>query len=100
MVVPLSVLGNWEREVGRWCPGLNASSSTATRTSASRKEKLLHEPRKYHVVVTTYEMVGQETAALKKVDFEMMVIDEAHRLKNETSRLATLLRAHRAAAPL
>ena len=58
---------------------------------AAQKEILL-EGNAFHVCVTTYETVAQEVGCLKKMSFEMLVIDEAHRLKNETSKLATLLR--------
>ena len=57
----------------------------------AQKEVLL-ESRAFHVCVTTYETVAQEVTCLKKVNFEMLIIDEAHRLKNEGSKLATLLR--------
>lgn len=46
----------------------------------------------FHVCVTTYETVAQEVGCLKKIEFDMLIIDEAHRLKNESSKLSTLLR--------
>ena len=58
---------------------------------AAQKEVLL-KGHGFHVCVTTYETVAQEIGCLKKMEFEMLVIDEAHRLKNESSKLATLLR--------
>ena len=58
---------------------------------SEQKEALLGD-HAFHVCVTTYETVAQEVGCLKKVAFEMLIIDEAHRLKNESSKLATLLR--------
>lgn len=48
--------------------------------------------RGFHVCITTYETVALETAALRKIEWDVLVVDEAHRLKNESSRLATVLR--------
>jgi SNF2 family DNA or RNA helicase len=34
----------------------------------------------------------QEASALRKIEWCVLVVDEAHRMKNEKSKLATLLR--------
>lgn len=45
------------------------------------------------VVICTPEMVTAEDAnELAAVDWEVLVVDEAHRLKNHNSKLATTLR--------
>ena len=49
-------------------------------------------PGMFDVCVTSYEMVIKEKSALKKFHWRYIVIDEAHRLKNEKSRLAVTLR--------
>lgn len=46
----------------------------------------------FDVCITTYETVGLESSALRKVKWNVLVVDEAHRLKNETSQLSILLR--------
>jgi SWI/SNF-related matrix-associated actin-dependent regulator of chromatin subfamily A member 5 len=37
------------------------------------------------VIITTYEICIKEKAVLRKFHFSCIVIDEAHRLKNENS---------------
>jgi SWI/SNF-related matrix-associated actin-dependent regulator of chromatin subfamily A member 5 len=54
-------------------------------------ERLL--PQAFEVVVTTYELCLIEKSALKKLSFEYIVIDEAHRIKNADSILAQIVRA-------
>merc|ERR1711903_162716 len=49
-------------------------------------------PGGFDVCVMSYEMVIKEKSALKKFHWRYIVIDEAHRLKNEKSRLAVTLR--------
>lgn len=44
-------------------------------------------PGEWHVVVTSYEMVLREKAMFKKFNWRYLVIDEAHRIKNEKSKV-------------
>lgn len=47
----------------------------------------LQDRVKFHVLLTTYEMVSKHLAQIQKLDWAALVVDEAHRLKNATSRL-------------
>lgn len=49
----------------------------------------------FDVLVTTYECVAAEVSALRKLRWCFLVVDEAHRLKNEQSKLSLTLRAMR-----
>ena len=42
------------------------------------------------MVVTSYEMILRERATFKKFNWRYMVIDEAHRIKNEKSKVGHL----------
>lgn len=42
-------------------------------------------PVKFHVLLTSYEMVNLDKTLLQSIDWEVLVIDEAHRLKNNKS---------------
>jgi hypothetical protein len=53
--------------------------------------------RGWHVLLTTYELASLEAAALSRVAWSYIVVDEAHRLKNEQSSLATVVRSFSAA---
>ena len=44
-------------------------------------------PGEWNVVVTSYEMVLKEKSTFKKFSWRYMVIDEAHRIKNEKSKV-------------
>lgn len=46
---------------------------------------------KWEVLVTTYEMVLAESSMLQAVKWQCVIVDEAHRLRNQTSRLSTQL---------
>jgi SNF2 family DNA or RNA helicase len=41
---------------------------------------------KFHALLTSYELVSVDSATLSSVDWSVLIIDEAHRLKNNQSR--------------
>lgn len=49
-------------------------------------------PIKFHVLLTSYELVTIDQTALKSIDWACLVVDEAHRLKNNQSKVQKLLR--------
>ena len=44
-------------------------------------------PGEWDVCVTSYEMVIREKSVFKKFNWRYLVIDEAHRIKNEKSKV-------------
>lgn len=48
-------------------------------------------PGEWDVCVTSYEMLIIEKAVFKKFNWRYLVIDEAHRIKNEKSKVMQLL---------
>lgn len=42
---------------------------------------------KFHVLLTSYELISIDTACLGSVDWAVLVVDEAHRLKNNQSKV-------------
>lgn len=93
VVVPKSTLDNWYREFQRWVPGFNV---VTLKGSKEEREKVIQDhllPQDFDVLITTYEMCLREKNALKKLSWEYIVIDEAHRIKNVDSMLSQIVRA-------
>ncbi|KAG0499918.1 hypothetical protein HPP92_004609 [Vanilla planifolia] len=42
---------------------------------------------KFDVLLTSYEMINMDSASLKSIKWECMIVDEGHRLKNKESKL-------------
>ncbi|RWS11514.1 SWI/SNF-related matrix-associated actin-dependent regulator of chromatin subfamily A member 5-like isoform X1 [Dinothrombium tinctorium] len=99
VIAPKSTLTNWINEFKRWCPSLNAVcfiGDQQTRAAMIR-DTLLGNPGSWDVCVTSYEMVIREKSVLKKFNWRYLVIDEAHRIKNEKSKLSEFVREFKTA---
>ena len=46
---------------------------------------------KFHVLLTSYELISIDSACLGSVQWEVLVVDEAHRLKNSSSKFFRFL---------
>ena len=92
VVVPKSTLGNWMNEFKRWCPMIRAFKFHGNAETRAAQIAEHMRPGGFDVCVTSYEMVIKEKNALKKFHWRYIIIDEAHRIKNENSRLSKTMR--------
>lgn len=92
IVVPKSTLDNWKREFTMWTPEVNVLILQGQKEERHQliNDRLIDE--KFDVCITSYEMILREKAHLKKFAWEYIIIDEAHRIKNEESSLAQIIR--------
>ena len=92
LVTPKTTLQNWHNEFSKWCPSMNVFVLHGGKDDRRSiiDEKLL--PGDFDVCITSYEMVMLEKSVLKKFAWQYIVIDEAHRIKNEDSLLSRIVR--------
>ena len=84
IVVPASLGLNWQRELERWAPEL-----VVRRLIGSREDRLAYYELPIAVLIATYEQVSVD--ALDRVPdgaFDIVILDEAQRIKNYSSRTA------------
>nr|XP_022343269.1 DNA excision repair protein ERCC-6-like isoform X3 [Crassostrea virginica] len=87
IVMPVSVIGNWEKEFGKWAPGIKVESYHG---SKKEKERSLAKIRRkggvlltsYGLVVTSWEMMSQQDGRPFRWDY--LILDEGHKIKNPT----------------
>lgn len=92
IIVPKSTLGNWMNEIARWCPDIRAVRFHGNQEERNHQMNNLIQYGKFDAVVTSYEVVTKEKGHLKKFCWRYLIIDEAHRIKNENSLLAQVVR--------
>lgn len=93
VISPKSTLTNWMNEIKKWCPSLKPICLIGNQEARNEiKNKILESPSSFDVLVTSYEMVIREKSTLKKFHWGYIVIDEAHRIKNEKSKLSEIIR--------
>ena len=84
IVVPASLGLNWQRELERWAPEL-----VVRRLTGGQTDRLAYYELPIAVLIATYEQVGVD--ALDRVPngtFDIVILDEAQRIKNYSSRAA------------
>jgi SNF2 family DNA or RNA helicase len=83
IVCPMSVVGNWQREIARFAPGLKVMIHHGSeRLTGAQFER---RARKHDVVVTTYALALRDEAALAAVPWNRVVLDEAQNIKSSTA---------------
>jgi len=115
IVVPLSTITNWERELALWAPEMHTvvyMGSADARTLIRNYEwctdpgldkgkpgrgdclKMGSTRRPlFDVLLISYELAAKDENHLRKIDFECLVVDEGHRLKNRESKLFQCLQS-------
>ena len=91
VIVPKSTMPNWSRECKKWIPTLDCLILNPVKEEREETLKLINE-KKFEVVITSYEGVNICINKLKKIKWELLIIDEAHRIKNENALLSKNVR--------
>ncbi|CAA3020988.1 ISWI chromatin-remodeling complex ATPase CHR11-like isoform X5 [Olea europaea var. sylvestris] len=94
VVAPKSTLGNWMNEIKRFCPVLRAVKFLGNPDERSYIREELLVAGKFDVCVTSFEMAIKEKSALRRFSWRYIIIDEAHRIKNENSLLSKTMRLY------
>ncbi|WP_313347872.1 DEAD/DEAH box helicase [Stenotrophomonas sp.] len=87
VVLPTSLLHNWQREAARFTPDLRVLA-----LHGSGREALFAQIPQHDLVLTTYPLVWRDEEALQAHPYHLLILDEAQQVKNAKSRAAQTLR--------
>ena len=85
IVAPASVVPNWQNELLRFAPSLNCK---VLHDNTSQRKEIVSEAAEYDVVLTTYGLLNYESELLCSREWNIILLDEAHTIKNKETKMS------------
>jgi SNF2 family DNA or RNA helicase len=87
VIVPTSLVYNWELEARKFTPNLRVFTYIGT-----QRDKNTEQFNNYDVIITSYGIVRIDIELLKKYFFNYVILDESQAIKNPGSNVAKAVR--------
>ena len=87
IVCPKGLVATWERELEQWAPELGVA--IVTPPAQIREDAWKAVAGRSHVLLTNYEQLRHPPAVLGRNAPDLIVADEAHRLRNRDARITS-----------
>ncbi|CAD5224227.1 unnamed protein product [Bursaphelenchus xylophilus] len=92
IVVPTSVILNWEMEFKKWCPSVKVLTYFGSAKERAEKRKGWMANKSFDVCITSYKLYTQDVRCFKRKQWQYLVLDEAQHIKNfESQRWQSLI---------
>ncbi|KAJ8964538.1 hypothetical protein NQ314_004833 [Rhamnusium bicolor] len=91
IVVPTSVMLNWEMECKKWCPAFKILTYYGTQKERKLKRTGWTKPNAFHICITSYKLVIQDHQSFRRKKWKYLILDEAQNIKNFKSQRWQLL---------
>lgn len=82
VVCPTSVIDHWLDKMTQFTPGTKVVCYHGT----GRRQEALKSPREHKVIVTSYGILLRDVQFLMQCPWAIIILDEAHLVKNQTTR--------------
>ena len=83
LIVPTSLIYNWELEAKKFVPDLKILRYTGT-----NRTKNIEKFAEYDVVVTSYGTIRMDSELVQEFYFDYLILDESQAIKNPNSQIA------------
>ncbi|KAF3999842.1 DEAD/DEAH box helicase [Glaciimonas immobilis] len=83
VVAPTSLMSNWQEEAARFAPGLKVLI-----LQGKQRLALFDQINAFDVVLTTYALLPRDEERLRAYQYHLLILDEAHYIKNARSKAA------------
>jgi hypothetical protein len=90
VIAPPAVVGNWAAEAARFTPSLKVLVHHGA--SRAEEDRLADLAASHDIIITTYSTAVRDIAALEKIHWRRIVLDEAQAIKNPANDTAQQLR--------
>ncbi|MEW6401661.1 MAG: DEAD/DEAH box helicase [Chloroflexota bacterium] len=90
LIAPTSVVTNWEREIGRFAPGLRTYVHRGA--SRLRGEEMRSAVKDKDVVLTSYPVARLDAESLQSIHWLAVILDEAQNIKNPEAKQTQAIR--------
>lgn len=97
IVAPLSTLDNWVNEFNRFTPSIPVilyHGTPADRENMRTQYLFKKTDKTYPIVVTSYNMIMNDSKFLRRILWKYVIVDEGHRLKNMNCKLIQELKSY------
>ncbi len=88
IVVPTSVLPNWEREAEKFVPSMRKLV-----IYGNKRQSMFKKIDQTNLVMTTYALLRRDLEELQKFEFNSIILDEAQTIKNPNTITAVSVRS-------
>lgn len=99
LILPASLLGNWQAEINKFAPSLNiliahsyiASKNNDKSDNSSNQLKDLPDLTNIDLVITTYAYVHR-LLWVKEISWDIIIVDEAQNIKNPATKQTQVIK--------
>ncbi|NQX82721.1 MAG: DEAD/DEAH box helicase [Flavobacteriaceae bacterium] len=81
LVLPTSLIFNWQKEIEKFCPSLKYLVYTG-----AKRKPLFNKFSQYDIILTTYGSVINDIEKIKEFEFGYIILDESQAIKNPNSK--------------